>query len=86
MGRYKRLKSRGITFVFKYEDDYPELLHIWARHRKTEEDAIYIFFNGTIARNEEHDCWATEAGTEVLWWFWIDEENKIAMVIACFDE
>jgi len=40
---YKRLKANGITFVFKYEADHPELLHIFARHSKEPDDAIYFF-------------------------------------------
>jgi hypothetical protein len=86
MARYTNVTARGVTFVFKHEEDYPDLIHIWARHRKTEEDAIYIFFNGTTARNEEHDCWETKIGSEVLWWFWRNEERKIVMIITCFDE
>jgi hypothetical protein len=86
MGRYKNVKAQLVSFVFKYEDDYPELLHIWARHRKTDGDAIYIFFNGMTTWNQGQDCWETKIGAEVLWWFWIDEDNQIAMVISCFDE
>ena len=86
MGRYRNVRARDVTFVFKYENDAPDLLHIWARHRKMEEDAIYIFFNGVTVRNEEHDCWETQVLKEVLWWFWIDEKKKIAMVITCFDQ
>jgi hypothetical protein len=85
MPRFKNVRTRGLTLVFKFEEDYPDLLHIWARHRKTEQDAMFIFFNGKTRRNDEHDCWETKFGTEILWWFWI-EENKVVMIISCFDE
>ena len=86
MPRYKNVKARGVTLVLKYEEDFPDLLHVWARHRKTEEDVLYIFFSGKTERNDEQDCWETKVGAEVLWWFWIDEANKVAMIITCFDE
>jgi hypothetical protein len=44
--RYKSERANGITFVFKYESDYPELLHIYVRHLKEPDDAIDIFING----------------------------------------
>jgi hypothetical protein len=44
-GSYKNVKYKGHTFVFKYDQDAPELLHIYARHRMEPRDAISIFFD-----------------------------------------
>lgn len=85
MPRYKNVRARGHIFVFKYEEDCPELLHIYARHLKTDEDAIYIFFNGMSTWNSDQDCWETNYGNEGIWWFWIKEKEKVVMIISCFD-
>ena len=83
---YKRVRAKGTTFVFKYEDDHPELLHIYVRHLKEPDDAIYIFFNGQTTWNSGQDLWQTILGNEVVWWFWINENDKVAMIVSCFDE
>lgn len=83
---YKRLKVNGITFVFKYEADHPELLHIFVRHLKEPDDAIYIFFNGQTQWNGSQDLWETVIDGEFIWWFWIDEKEKVVMIVSCFDE
>lgn len=83
---YKHLRVNGVTFVFKYETDYPDLLHIFARHRKEPDDAIYIFFNGQTSWNSAQNLNETMLDGEGLWWFWIKEEEKVVMVVSCFDE
>ena len=83
---YKRLKANGYTFVFKYEDDHPDLLHIYARHRKEPDDAIYIFFNGVAAWNTTYERFETTLDGEGLFWFWIDKPGKVVMVVSCFDD
>jgi len=83
---YQRLKANGFTFVFKYEDDYPDLLHIFARHRKETDDAMYIFFNGVTAWNQAQNRFETFLDGEGLFWFWIDEPGKVVMVVSCFDQ
>jgi hypothetical protein len=83
---YKRLKARGITFVFKYEPDNPDLLHIYVRHLKEPDDAIEIFFQGEKRWNVEQDLWESQLGNERMWWFWINEADRVVMVVTCFDE
>jgi len=82
---YKRVKAQGTTFVFKYELDVPDILHIYARHKKEPDDAIYLFFEGPSYWNLKRGLYETIVGTEGLWWFWIDEEARIVMVVSCFD-
>jgi hypothetical protein len=84
--RYLNLRSGGITFVFKYESDQPGMLHIFARHLKEPDDAIYIFFNGETSWNSAQGLWETILDSEGLWWYWIDESKKVMMVVSCFDE
>lgn len=83
--QYKRVKVNGYVFVFKFEDDHPELLHIYARHLKEPDDAIDIFFNGIKTWNEGHKRFETKLNNEQVWWFWLDEAQKVVMVITCFD-
>lgn len=83
--RYRNVRSGGITFVFKYETDPPDMLHIFARHRKEPDDAIYIFFNGTTSWNSSQELWETLLDGEGLWWYWINEPQKVLLVVSCFD-
>ncbi len=83
---YKRLKSRDTYFFFKYEDDYPDLLHIWARHLKETDDAIYIYFEGKSQWNQIHQRFETRLDGECIYWFWKNQSKKEVIVISCFDE
>jgi hypothetical protein len=83
---YKRVKAKGITFVFKYEPDCPDILHIFARHLKEPDDAMHIYLHGDTAWNAQQDLWETRLENEVVWWFWIDQANKVVMIVSCFDE
>jgi hypothetical protein len=46
MKRYSSLKTNGVRFIFTVEEDPPGMLHIYARHRKNKEDAVFVYFNG----------------------------------------
>ena len=84
MGRkYKNVEENGIRFVFAYDEDAPELLHIFARHLTTIDDALDTFFGGTTKRNEQHQRFETVTDSRGLFWFWI-EDGKVVMVISCF--
>ena len=84
MGRkYKNVEERGIRFVFAYDDDAPELLHIYVRHLTTVDDALDTFFNGETKRNEQFDRFETFTETHGLFWFWL-EQDRVVMVISCF--
>lgn len=83
---YKRVRAKGITFVFKYEPDYPDILHIFARHLKKPDDAIHVYLSGTPKWKAEQQLWETRLNDEVVWWFWIDQGKSIVMVVSCFDE
>lgn len=60
-------------------------LHIYARHMCSPEDAINVFFE------TEEDEWDPEfrrfesfTDTHGLYWFWMDEEKTVVMIISCF--
>lgn len=84
--KYKRLRAKGVTFVFKYESDRPDLLHIYVRHLKEPDDAIFIFFSGKTTWLKSQEVWETLYENEGIWWFWIDEESKVVMIVSCFDK
>ncbi len=84
MSTYERFNYENWVFVFKNEDAHPELLHIWARHLKTEEDAIRIWLERTEIWNEKHNRFETKTASECLFWFWL-EVDKVIMVISCFN-
>lgn len=86
MGRYQRVRENGITFVFKYDDDDPSLLHIFARHLTSIDDALDVFFDpgATELWNDVHRRYERQSTTHGLYWFWIDEAGRVAMVVTCF--
>ena len=84
MGRkFKCVNAEGIRFVFAYDDQAPETLHIYVQDHTTIGDALEAFFAGSTAKNDQHDRYETFTDTHGLYWFWIDEE-KVVMVISCF--
>lgn len=81
---YRNVDENGIRFVFKYDDDAPELLHIFARHLTSIDDALDTFFDGhTCGWNEQRARFETYSETHGLYWFWI-EEGSVVMVVSCF--
>ncbi len=43
--KYKTVEEQGLRFVFAYDDDAPDLLHIYVRHLTSIDDALDTFFN-----------------------------------------
>ncbi len=81
--RFTHFEEAGIRFVFKYDDDAPELLHIFARHLTTIDDALDTFFSGETTWNDERERFETYSESHGLFWFWL-EEGRVVMVITCF--
>ncbi|MBI4495117.1 MAG: hypothetical protein HY690_20270 [Chloroflexi bacterium] len=73
----------GIRFVFKRDLADPELLHIYARHLTTQEEAIATFFAAEPTWNEERRRFETRSDTHVLFWIWL-ERGIVVMIISCF--
>ncbi len=86
MPKYRRVRENGVTFVFKYDDVDPTLLHIFARHMTEVDDALDVFFdpNATETFNSQFQRFERFNATHGLYWFWIDEPGKVLMVITCF--
>jgi len=81
--RYRQVEEGALRFVFKYDDDAPDLLHIFARHLTSVDDALDTFFLGETIWNAERQRFETYSETHGLFWFWI-EENRVVMIISCF--
>lgn len=45
MSRYKPVREAGITFLFRYDQVDPTILHIYARHLTSIDDALDVFFD-----------------------------------------
>lgn len=87
MPKFKQVRERGIRFVFKYDVDAPDLLHIYARHLTTIDDALDVFFDpsATQTYNAEHQRYERYGRSHGLFWFWL-ERDAVVMVITCFSE
>lgn len=79
------LTRGGYRFVFNYDDVDPSLLHIYARHLKTPDDAIFVFFHGVDTFNADRNRFETSTDTVTLYWFWI-VVDEVVMVVSCFDK
>lgn len=84
--KWARRRSQGHTFLFKYEEDAPDLLHIYVRHLTQPEDAIKAFFSGTTTWNERYQRYETVSETHTVYWLWLDEQAKKVLVITCLDQ
>lgn len=80
------IRAWGTTFRFAYDPEAPELLHIFARHMTTTADAVGIFFdpNAEQEYNEGFERFERRTATHELYWFWIDKDRQLVMVISCF--
>ena len=86
MGRkYKTVEEQGLRFVFAYDDDAPDLLHIYVRYLTVVDDPLDTFFNGQTHWNEGHKRFETYTDACGLFWFWL-ERDKAVMVISCFKQ
>lgn len=82
--KYKRVNQAGITFLFKYDQVDPTLLHIYARHLMTIAEALELFFDCTANWNEEFRRYENYSHTHGLFWFWRTDAKKEVVVITCF--
>jgi hypothetical protein len=83
--KYEHVAENGITFVFKMDEVDPDLLHIYARHLTSIDDALDVFFSSAPAAwNEQFRRYESFNDTHGLYWLWINEPNKIVMVVSCF--
>ena len=74
----------GIRFVFAFDADAPDLLHIWVRHLTVPEDAMDAFFDSDARTRWDpvHRRFETSTPTHLLTWFWIEVDQTV-MVITC---
>ena len=82
--KFEQVFENGIKFVFKMDDVDPELLHIFARLLTSIDDALDVFFASKAAWNEQFQRYESYNDTHGLYWFWINEPNKVVMVVSCF--
>jgi hypothetical protein len=85
--RYLRVPDdeSGLVFVFAYDATDPEILHIFARHTTSPEEAIDAFFEGPddTSWNDTHARYETYTATHGLFWHWI-RQGEVVMIITCF--
>ncbi len=82
---YRRVRGHGIVFYLKYDDENPELLHIFVRHLADADDALDVFFDPDRQDtwNPERQRWESRSATHELYWMWLEEGRKV-LVITCF--
>lgn len=83
MPRYTNYTAEGIAFVFKYDAVAPDLLHIYARHLTSPDDAISTFFTAEAKWNAEHKRYENYSTTHAVYWYWI-KQDSVVMIVTCF--
>jgi hypothetical protein len=82
--KYQILSNGSYVFVFKYDKQSPELLHIYARHGTDPDVAIKTWFEGDrTVWNVEFNRYQTSSEFYTVHWFWL-EGDKAVMIISCF--
>lgn len=82
--KYEVRKVRGVTFFFKYEEDAPDLLHIWVRHLTTIEESIEVFFESESKYNKKHNRYEALNQTHKIYWNYIGDIKNKVIIITCF--
>lgn len=82
--KFEHVFENGITFVFKMDEVDSSLLHIYARHLTGIDDALDLFFDTKPSWNGEFARYENYSDTHGLYWFWLDEQKRIVMVVSCF--
>jgi hypothetical protein len=82
--KFQHVLENGIRFVFKMDDVDPGLLHIFARHQTSIDDALDVFFSTEPTWNLQFKRYESFSETHGLYWFWLDEQKKVVMVVSCF--
>jgi hypothetical protein len=84
--KYEVIDYEQYKFFFKYEEDPPGMLHIYARGCFEPKDAIEIWFEGTEEiENTEYNRFETYTETHGIYWFWFDPDKRTKVfIISCF--
>jgi hypothetical protein len=86
MPRRTEVEADGFVFVFMHDPADEELLHIYARHLTTIDDALGVWFDAASEEdvwNEQFQRYETHNGTHVLYWTWLIEGKRV-LIITCF--
>jgi len=84
MPRYTQVRADGFVFLFAHDNDAPELLHIYARHLTTIEDALRVWFDSGVEDvwDEEHNRFEVQNDTHLLLWNWLTVGERV-LIISC---
>lgn len=88
---YRAKRREGITFLFATDEVDPDLLHIFARHMMSPEQAIDAWFNYDEEHwNEQFSrfeswWWQPNGWAIAVYWFW-RKKDDVVVVISCFYE
>ncbi|MBW1878397.1 MAG: hypothetical protein JRI25_16075 [Deltaproteobacteria bacterium] len=68
------------------DDDDPTLLHIYARHLTGIDDALDVWFGADASQtwNVARARYERFSKNHGLFWFWLDQQTEVVMVITCF--
>jgi hypothetical protein len=84
VAKHLRIKVGEFTFIFKYETEHPELLHIYAQHLMQPKDAIDTFFEGAEDKwDEQHKRFETSTESITILWFW-KVQDEVVYIISCY--
>lgn len=85
MPRRTEVEADGFTFVFTHDPADEELLHIYARHLTTIDDALAVWFDEESEDewNRRFERYETRNRSHVLYWKWLIQGRRV-LIITCF--
>ena len=86
MKHFEVVHARGYKFFFKFDKEFPDMLHIYVRHIKQPKDALRIFFEGKPSWNALRNRFETLTNKEGLYWNWLNEASRKVIIISCFNQ
>jgi len=86
MPRYRAVRRQGFTFLFAYDETDSTLLHIFARHLTTLEDALTVWFDPTAEDtwHEQYERFESRGENHILLWTWRAGSDDTVLIISCF--
>jgi len=86
--RYERIREDGYVFWFAYDRKQPNMLHIYAAHGATVDDALGVWFDPDASQtwNEQQKRFETRGESHVVYWTWLygNDGGQHVLIMTCF--
>lgn len=78
------MKQGEYEYLFAYDKEHTDMLHIYVRHLTTPPMAISAFLYGTPFWNAQHQRFESRWNSITLSWVWFKNKPNAIRIISCF--